>query len=138
MTVRVPARLATYVKARAAGRCEYCHAPQILIGQTFHLDHIVPCSIGGRTTAENLCVACSHCNIAKGNQTEAIDPHTNKRAPLYNPRTDIWEAHFRWSQDWKKLIGRTPIGRATVGALDMNARLLQQARPFWRVVGLIP
>jgi hypothetical protein len=57
---------------------------------------------------------------------------------LFNPRTDVWEKHFRWSRNWKRLIGRTPIGRATVVALDMNARLLQRARPFWRAVGLIP
>jgi hypothetical protein len=58
--------------------------------------------------------------------------------PLFNPRKHLWEEHFRWSQNWKKLIGRTPIGRATVVALDMNATLLQQARPYWRVVGLLP
>jgi hypothetical protein len=44
--------------------------------------------------------------------------------PLFNPRTHLWEEHFRWSHDWKKLIGRTSIGRATVAALDMNAKLL--------------
>ncbi|HEV8711372.1 MAG TPA: HNH endonuclease [Candidatus Binatia bacterium] len=138
MTARVPARLAAQVKARAVGRCEYCHAPQVLIGQAFHLDHITPRSAGGQTTAENLCLACSRCNIAKGDRTEATDPRTGKRLLLYNPRTDIWEEHFRWSRDWKQLIGRTPFGRATVRALEMNARLLQKARPFWRVAGLIP
>ncbi len=138
MTARVPARLAAHVKARAAGRCEYCHAPQILIGQAFHLDHITPRSAGGQTTVENLCLSCSHCNIAKGDRTEATDPRTGKRVPLYNPRTNVWEEHFRWSQDWKRVIGRTPIGRTTIMALDMNAKLLQRARPFWRVAGLIP
>ena len=138
MTARVPARLAAQVKARAAERYEYCHAPQILIGQAFHLDHITPRSARGQTTAENLCLACSHCNIAKGDRTEAPDPRTGKRVLLYNPRTNVWEEHFRWSRDWKQLIGRTPIGRATVKVLDMNAKLLQRARPFWRVAGLLP
>lgn len=138
MSIRVPALLATEVKARAAGRCEYCRAPQILIGQSFHLDHIIPRAAGGQTTADNLCLACSHCNIAKGNRREATDPRTGRLVPLFNPRTDSWEKHFRWSQDWKRVIGRTAIGRATVVALDMNATLLQQARPFWRAVGLIP
>lgn len=138
MTARVPARVAAQVKARAAGRCEYCQAPQILIGQAFHLDHIAPRSAGGQTIAENLCLACSHCNIAKGDRIAALDPRTSKSVLLYNPRKDIWEEHFRWSQNWRKLIGRTPTGRATVRALDMNAKLLQKARPFWRVAGLIP
>lgn len=138
MTAKVPARLVASVKARASGQCEYCHAPQIVIGQTFHIDHILPRFAGGRTNSENLCMACSHCNIAKGNRTEAIDPRTGKRVPLYNPRMDEWEGHFRWDQNWEKLIGRTPEGRATVVALDMNAKILRRVRPFWRVVGLIP
>jgi hypothetical protein len=108
------------------------------MGQAFHLDHITPRSAGGQTIIENLCLACSHCNIAKRDRTAATDPRTGKRVPLYNPRTDVWEEHFRWSRAWKNLLGRTPIGRATVRALDMNAKLLRQARLFWRVVGLIP
>ncbi|HXG21086.1 MAG TPA: HNH endonuclease [Methylomirabilota bacterium] len=138
MTAKVSARVAAQVRARAAGRCEYCQAPQILIGQAFHLDHIIPRALGGSTIADNLCLACSHCNIAKGAQTRALDPRTGKLVSLYHPRKDIWEEHFRWSQDWKKLIGQTPTGRATVKALDMNAKLLQKARPFWCVAGLIP
>jgi hypothetical protein len=138
VSAKVPARVAAIVKARAAGRCEYCHAPQILIGQTFHIDHIIPRSAGGKTLAENLSLACSHCNIAKAQQTMATDSRTGKRVSLYNPRLDMWEGHFRWSQSWTKVVGRTPIGRATVAALDMNAKLLQRARPFWRVASLIP
>jgi hypothetical protein len=38
VTVRVSPQLSEEVTARAAGRCEYCHAPQIIIGQTFHID----------------------------------------------------------------------------------------------------
>jgi len=77
-------------------------------------------------------------HLAKGDRTAATDPRTGKRVRLYNPYAHVWEEHFRWSRDWKKLIGRTPIGRATVVALDMNAKLLQRARPFWRVARLIP
>ncbi|MFQ5632116.1 MAG: hypothetical protein ACE5I1_25385, partial [bacterium] len=68
----------------------------------------------------------------------AIDPRTEKRVMLFNPRADVWRQHFRWSKDWHKIIGRTPVGRATVEALDMNAKILCKARYFWRVVGLIP
>jgi 5-methylcytosine-specific restriction endonuclease McrA len=138
LTSHVPAGLAAEVEARAGGRCEYCHAPQILVGQTFHLDHIQPASRGGETAAANLCVACSHCNIAKGVRTHGTDPVTRRRVRLFNPRSDDWEAHFRWSNNWALLIGRTPEGRATIAALDMNSQLLKQARPFWRIVGLIP
>lgn len=138
MSTKIPAQIAAEVARRAAGRCEYCHAPQIVIGQAFHIDHIIPRFAGGKTTLENLCLACSHCNIAKGGQTTDIDPRTGKKTLLFNPRRDVWEDYFRWSNNWKRLVGRTSIGRPTVIALDMNARRLQQARIYWRVVGLIP
>jgi HNH endonuclease len=138
VTSSVTPALAAQVKTRAVGRCEYCHAPQVLIGQAFHIDHIVPRSVGGRAVTGNLCLACSHCNIAKGNQTRARDSRTGRVVSMFNPRADSWETHFRWSSDWTRLIGRNAVGRATVAALKMNASILRRARPYWRVVGLIP
>ena len=64
-----------------------------------------------------------------------FDPRTGKRIRLFNPRMDDWSEHFRWSRDWKRIIGRTPMGRATVAALNMNDELLQEARPFWHSAG---
>jgi hypothetical protein len=130
--------LAGVVLLRAGKRCEYCHAPQQLTGQAFHFDHIIPVSIGGKTTAENLCLACSHCNIAKSNRTKEVDPKTGKQVRLFNPRSDDWKKHFRWSANWTRINGRTAIGRATVVALKMNDELLQEARPFWRSAGKLP
>jgi|SRR6185436_20296038 len=79
---------------------------QILIGQAFHIDHIVPQSADGEAVSDNLCLACPHCNIAKRNRTEAQDPRTRREVPLFNPRTYRWFEHFRWSADWTRLIGR--------------------------------
>ena len=138
MTTRVPFQLAAEVKKRADGRCEYCHAPQILIGQSFHIDHILPRSLGGKTVSLNLCLACAHCNIAKGNRVKARDPRTQREVDIFNPRVDEWEQHFRWSADWTRVIGRCSSGRATVACLDMNAKVLRLARRYWRVLGLIP
>jgi 5-methylcytosine-specific restriction endonuclease McrA len=138
VSTKIPAQIAAQVARRAAGRCEYCHAPQIIIGQAFHIDHIIPRFADGKSILENLCLACSHCNIAKSEQTTGVDPRTRKKTLLFNPRQDIWEDHFSWSNDWRRLIGRTPVGRATIVMLDMNAKRLQQARIYWRVVGLIP
>jgi hypothetical protein len=138
VTPKISPSLTLLVALRAGKRCEYCHAPQILIGQSFHFDHIHPSSSGGKTAAENLCFACPHCNIAKSNRTEGVDPRTGKLIRLFNPRTDDWDRHFRWSDNCEQLIGRTAIGRATIVSLRMNDALLQEARPFWRVAGYIP
>lgn len=130
--------LAALVTLRAGRRCEYCHAPQKMTGQSFHFDHILPLSANGQTTAENLCLACHHCNSAKSNLTSGHDPKNGRNVRLFNPRTDEWDKHFYWSPDWKQLIGRTAIGRVTIETLKMNDDLLQEARFFWRLVGGIP
>jgi hypothetical protein len=57
---------------------------------------------------------------------------------LFNPRKDHWETHFGWSNDGRRVKGRTAIGRATVDALDMNAEILRRARYYWRLLNLIP
>jgi len=38
---------------------------------------------------------------------------------LYNPRFDDWNDHFAFTKRWR-LSGRSPVGRATIKALDMN------------------
>lgn len=138
MKRRVRASLAALVSLRAGKRCEYCHAPQQILGQAFHLDHISPSSAGGEMSVENLCYACPHCNIAKSNRTTGLDPKTGNIVRLFNPRIDDWDKHFRWHRTWELLVGQTAIGRATIVALNMNDKLLQEARPFWRLAGRIP
>ncbi len=44
--------------------CQYCGSPDHL---TF--DHIIPRRLGGKTTWENVCAACSPCNMKKGGRT---------------------------------------------------------------------
>jgi hypothetical protein len=39
--------------------------------------------------------------------------------PLFHPRRDRWSEHFAWND--LVLVGLTPIGRATVELLAMNA-----------------
>lgn len=138
MTLRVSARLAIEVEIQAKGRCEYCHAPQKITGQTFHIEHIIPRSKGGQVELDNLAFACAHCNFAKADHIQRSDQLTRKVVRFFNPRIDVWQEHFRWSKDCKRLIGRTPMGRATIMALDMNAERLQQARYYWHLLDLIP
>jgi hypothetical protein len=39
--------------------------------------------------------------------------------PLFNPRENDWNEHFEW--DGPRLRGKTPIGRATIDVLAINA-----------------
>ena len=73
-------RLDEIVRIRARGRCEYCQMSQVLQGATFHVEHIVPRSLGGQTEAENLALACPGCNLRKADKTQAVDPKPRRRS----------------------------------------------------------
>jgi 5-methylcytosine-specific restriction endonuclease McrA len=134
----IPSALTRRVAERARYRCEYCHTPQIVTAQTFHVDHIVPQALGGQTRLENLCYACPHCNLHKSDRIQAHDPRTGRFVRLFNPRADHWDDHLRWSPTYTRLIPRTAITRATIVTLDLNADVFITARTLWLVLGLIP
>jgi 5-methylcytosine-specific restriction endonuclease McrA len=72
----IPTFLRRLVIRRADGRCEYCHLSQAGQEATFHIDHIIPVSAGGKTVAENLALACVSCSLRKSARLFAIDPQT--------------------------------------------------------------
>ena len=115
---RIPVRVQRFVVARARGRCEYCGLAQEGQEATFHLDHIIPQSTGGPTTASNLALACVSCSLRKEARRMAKDPQTGRAVALFHPRRQKWARHFRW--EGVTVIGLTATGRATVVALRMN------------------
>lgn len=134
----IPRQLRQLIADRAHGLCEYCQSQQDLSPDSFEIDHIIPLAWDGETTANNLCQACPTCNNAKRSQFYGRDPKTGHRVRLFNPRRQVWERHFRWSQDSSRVIGRTAIGRATVETLDMNRPRIIQIRLLWAAMGLHP
>lgn len=112
--------LRALVSRRAQGCCEYCRCPARFIPAYFAVEHIHPLSRGGPTQLDNLAFSCPGCNNQKYNKTGAADPDTGGQAPLFNPRTQRWQDHFAWSEDFTHVIGRTPSGRATVAELELN------------------
>lgn len=55
------------VYAREKGRCAYCGTKVSRIDATY--DHVVPRALGGKTTWENIVIACMPCNQRKGGRT---------------------------------------------------------------------
>lgn len=106
------------VRQRAAGACEYCRRPQTSSEFRFHIEHIIPRVHGGRDGDDNLALACPACNLYKGPNLAAVDPETRQTSRLYHPRTDEWATHFAFRD--ARIVGLTPIGRATVNLLLMN------------------
>ena len=106
------------VRERAGRCCEYCRFPESVARLAFHLDHIVARQHGGETTLDNLAFACCYCNRYKGPNVAGVDPESHRIVELFDPRRHAWDQHFRWQG--ALLIGRTPIGRATIQLLRIN------------------
>ena len=132
----VPELLRHTVIERAKNRCEYCLLSQAAQEATFHIDHIVPQSVGGPTTLDNLALACVTCSLKKGARQSAIDPQTAQESFLFHPRRDAWAEHFRW--DGVVIVGITAKARATVQALQMNRPRILATREEERLRGRFP
>jgi 5-methylcytosine-specific restriction endonuclease McrA len=126
------------VVKRARHRCEYCQAPQNICAYTFHLEHILPRSKGGTDKLSNYALACFYCKSSKATHTTGIDPETGQEVPLFHPRKDKWEEHFRWSKGFISIHGLTPRGRATVERLKMNIHARKEGRELWRLTDQWP
>lgn len=124
------------VVLRAANRCEYCRLSQLGQEATFHIDHVIPRAAGGPTLSDNLALACVSCSLRKWAKQTAPDPESGEEVPLFNPRTQTWNEHFRW--DGVRVVPLTPTGRATVAALAMNRPIILAIRQEEMVRGRHP
>jgi hypothetical protein len=102
------------------------------------IEHIIPIARGGTDEADNLWLACRLCNSYKGSQSEGVDPTTGETVALFNPREQLWIEHFSWSDDATHIIGKTPCGRATVIALQLNNQIAVTVRSSWVEAGWHP
>ena len=108
------------VQERAQYLCEYCHSLEEASAARFEIDHIQPRSLGELDTLENLALACQRCNSYRYNFTEGTDPESQVSITSFNPRLNQWNEHFIWEKSGLAIRGKTPIGRATCGRLDLN------------------
>ncbi len=96
---RIPRRHVRYsrinVFARDRFTCQYCgdrpHRSKL------NLDHVIPRSLGGKTTWENVVCSCLDCNRRKGGRTPAQARLRLRRAP----------ARPRWSPLMNLAVGRS-------------------------------
>lgn len=114
----IPAALRRLVYERAKGCCEYCLISENLSFATHQVDHIIAEKHGGETIESNLALSCTLCNKRKGSDIASIDDETGAIVPLFNPRTDVWNEHFRLENGY--LIGLTPNAKATIRFLQLN------------------
>ncbi|MGH2350922.1 MAG: HNH endonuclease [Chloroflexota bacterium] len=109
-------------------------------GWTLTVHHITPKRIRSASDSstsdsdnpDNLAAACLACNQAKADATAGVDPQTRSVQPLFNPRPDRWDEHFRWTSGYLRIVGLTPSGRATVARLRMNRDIYRFQRTILR------
>ena len=111
---------------QAARSCEYCliHEDDTFFG--CQIDHVIAEKHGGETILENLALACTICNRAKGSDIATLV--YSKLVRLYNPRLDVWQEHFAFAPDNITIEARTTVGQGTIQLLGLNSseRLLER------------
>jgi hypothetical protein len=135
---RISRKLRKFVADRANHCCEYFLSPVNFSSSPFCVDHFRPRIAHGTNAHTNLVLACPGCNLHKHAATSAIDPVTGVRVRLFNPRQDDRGVHFAWSDDYLILVGRTPVGRATIQRLQLNRPQVTNIRRLLRSFGLHP
>lgn len=126
------------VSDKARGLCEYCQSQIDYSPDPFSVEHIQPRADGGTNALDNLALSCHGCNGHKHAKTEALDPLGRERISLFHPRRQKWLEHFKWSDDFTLIVGLTPVGRATVQALQMNRSGVVNLRRILCAAGLHP
>jgi hypothetical protein len=129
------------VVARAGGACEYCPLLQDASGVTFHVEHVRPISLDGKTVLANLALSCPGCNLAKGRRVTGVDT-TGAEQDLFNPRHYEpwilgWHLHFAIDRSTGHILARTANCEATVFALRINNPVRSFARKLQIDAGLI-
>ena len=128
----------TLVRERANGCCEYCFAQARFSPDPFSIEHIVPCAKGGNDDLENLAFSCQGCNNYKHTFTEWVDFLTETLAPLFHPRLDNWNEHFRWDESQTLIVPLTATGRATLDKIKLNREELVLLRRALLLAGEHP
>jgi hypothetical protein len=134
--IYIPEALRRQFIEQAGGRCEYCRIHQQDSLYTHEVDHIIPVKHRGATHEENLCLACLECNRHKGSDFGSFDPETGQITPLFNPRQQVWDDHFRL--EGARIIPLSPEGRVTVFVLKLNDEIRVRARRALLQAGRYP
>ena len=121
---------------RAGHRCEYCLIQEEDVGFPHQVDHIISRKHGGRSSADNLALACVICNRYKGSDVASIDSNTGDLVRLFHPRKDRWADHFQI--DGEHIESLTAVGRVTAELLRLNAPERLSERRLLQALGTYP
>ena len=116
----IPQALRRHVRQQANESCEYCLIPETAVPESHHIDHIIPEAQGGPTIEYNLALACSNCNLRKGDKVVGYSDEWKQGFMLFNPRAAVWKDHFTLLPNGI-IRGLTITGEATIKVLELNS-----------------
>jgi len=91
--------------ARDKNRCQYCG--KRFVTRELSLDHVIPRSVGGKATWENIVCACVACNSKKGGRTPVQARMTLIQKPVqprHNPVVHVHLGHQQRYRSWKQFL----------------------------------
>ena len=97
IAAQTPSRSMIY--KRDGNKCQYCGSTRSLT-----IDHVIPRSKGGGDTWENLVVACSPCNIKKGDKMlehTGMKLSSTPKAPISKVLIDLTDSKV---PEWQEFI----------------------------------
>ena len=90
--------------ARDKNSCQYCgkHFPT----SELSLDHVIPRTLGGKTTWENIVCACAACNVRKGGRMPKQAGMKLIKKPVKPRRNPLIHIHLGYDryQSWKQFL----------------------------------
>lgn len=92
------------IYARDCNICQYCG--KRYPSSELSLDHIIPRSMGGRSTWSNIVCACTRCNVKKGGRTPKqahMSLVRKPEKPKRNPVIHVHLNHHRYAS-WKQFL----------------------------------
>ena len=117
---RVPRRHVRYSRLNIFARddytCQYCGSQPHRSG--LNLDHVIPRSLGGRTTWENVVCCCIECNRRKGGRTPAQAKLRLSRQPAkprWTPMLTHIGSKIRY-EEWRPFLHITAPGGVAAGS----------------------
>jgi len=102
----------------AAHRGEYCLVHEDDSFTPHQIDHIVSRKHGGDSSPGNLALACVRCNAWKGSDIAGNGLEPGRIVPLFHPRRDRWQDHFRIEDG--EIVPLTETAAATARLLRLN------------------
>ncbi len=119
---RIPKRHVRYSRVNIFARdkftCQYCgdkpHRSQL------NLDHVIPRSLGGKTSWENVVCSCVDCNRQKGGRTPEQARLRLRRAPSrprWAPLMNLIVSNVRYHQ-WRPFLSIVDAGPRSAGVAE--------------------